>query len=122
MGKIEAFAKEYHTAGRHIKNMARVIIGKKPIDTAKESGKLAKVFSAPYKAHKSALNGLKKSVDKIIAKLEQLEQSAETKRNEKIAAKKPTLMERLEANKEKVKQRELEKPIPERSKSKGLEV
>jgi len=123
VAKIEAFAKEYHTAGRHIKNMARVMVGKKPVDTVKESGKFAKIVSAPYKAHKAALNGLKKSVDKAITKLEQLEQKTEIKREAKSAAKKPSLMERLEAGKKKVRQREIEKPPPERvPKSKGLEV
>ena len=121
--KIEAFAKEYHTAGRHIKNMARVITGKKPIDTVKESGKLAKVVIMPYKAHKAALNGLKKIVDKAIIKLEQFEQKTEAKCEEKAAAKKPTLMERLESKKKEIKEREIEAPKLERApKSKGLEV
>jgi len=120
--KIKSFAKEYHSAGRHIKNMARVMVGKKPIDTQKEAGKLAKVVAAPYNAHKAVLTGLKNTIDKTVTTLGQLEQSAETKRGERTAAKKPTLMERLAVNKEKVKQQELEKPTPDRTKSKGLEV
>lgn len=122
IAKIEAFAKEYHTAGRHIKNMARVMVGKKPIDTVKESGKLVKVFSAPYKAHKAALNGLKKSVDKAIGKLEQIDQKMEARQAAKTAAKKPTLMERLDAKKKEIKEREIETPKIDRAKSKGLEV
>ena len=123
--KIESFSQEYHKAGRHFKNMARVIVGKQPIDKVKESGKLAKTFSAPYRAHKTCLLGIQKAVNVIVNKLEQLEQNAETKRGERAAAKikKPTLMQRLEANKEKIKQAELEKPVLERApKSKGLEV
>ena len=121
--KIETFAKEYHSAGRHIKNMARVMVGKEPLDTQKEAGKLAKMVAAPYKAHKSVLNGLKNTIDKAVIKLEQLGQSVDVKRSGQTAVKKPTLMERLEANKEKVKQRELEKSAQERApKSKGLEV
>ena len=120
---IESFAKEYHATGRHLKNMARVMVGKEPIDAAKESGKLAKAVSAPYKAQKACLLGIRKAVNAMIVKIEKLEQSAETKRGEKAADKKPTLMERINANKEKIRQRELEKPTPERApKARGQEV
>ena len=120
---IKTFSQEYHKAGRHIKNMARVMVGKKPLDTVKESGILAKIISAPYKAHKSCMLGIKKAINSMISKLEQLENTAETKRNEKAATKKLTLAERLEVNKEKIKQNELDKPLLERvPKKKGLEV
>ena len=121
--KIEVFSKEYHASGRHLKNMGRVLIGKAPIDTAKESGKLAKVICAPYKAERFCLFGIKKLVNKLIVKLEQLEQKTAAKREERAAAPKPSLAERLKENKERIKQKELEKPVPERApKSKGLEV
>ena len=123
IAKIEVFSKEYHASGRHLKNMGRVLIGKAPIDTAKESGKLAKVICAPYKAERVCLFGIKKLVNKLIAKLEQLEQKTAAKREEWAAAPKPSLAERLKENKERIKQKELEKPVPERApKSKGLEV
>ena len=64
VNKIQIFSKEYHEAGKHLKNMARVMVGKKPVDAVKESGKLAKVVSAPYKAEKACLVGIRKQVDK----------------------------------------------------------
>ncbi len=114
--KIESFSKEYHTAGRAIKNMVRVMVGKPPVDAVKESGKLVKAVSVPYKAEKACLLGIRKQVDKMISALDKLEQSAETKRSERAAKpKKPTLMERLDAKKEEIKQNELEKPKPSRT-------
>jgi hypothetical protein len=118
LGKIEAFSKEYHKAGRALKNMARVAVGKKPIDAVKESGKLAKVVSAPYKAQKACQLGICKQVDKMMNALDKLEKSVE--RSDK--PKKPTLMERLEAKKKEIKELELEAPVKDRVKSKGLEV
>lgn len=126
VARIQTFSKEYHTAGRGIKNMARVMVGKKPIDAVKESGKLAKAVSAPYKAEKACLLGIRKQVDKMIAALDKLEQGVEAKRNERAAnpkQKKPTLMERLDAKKKEIKVRELEAPKKERVAGKtGLEV
>ena len=124
--KIEAFSKEYHTAGRHIKNMGRVLTGKPPIDAVKESGKLAKVINAPYKAHRAVQVKLKGAVEKMIGKLETLSKNAEVKRSEREPAekeKKPSLIERLKEKKELIKQKELETPKLERApKSRGLEI
>lgn len=121
--KIEAFASEYHSAGLAIKNMARVAIGKPLIDAKKEAGKLAKAVAAPYKAHKSVLIGLRKSIDKTISALGRLEQHEKSRQTVRSGKNKPTLMEKLDANKEKVRQRELGKPIPERApKAQALEV
>jgi len=126
VAQIETFSKQYHTAGRALKNMGRVLVGKQPIDAVKESGKMAKAFSAPYKAEKACLLGIRKQVDKMIASLDKLEQGAEAKRNEQVAnkkEKKPTLMERLDAKKKEIKERELEAPKKERTLNKtGLEV
>jgi cob(I)alamin adenosyltransferase len=121
---IEAFAKQYHTAGRAIKNLVRIIAGKEPIDAVKESGKLAKAVSAPYKAEKAIHLGIRTQVSKMITALDNLEHGAEVKRSEKAAdnPKKPTLMERLDANKKKIAERERETPKKERVKAQGLEV
>ena len=123
---IENFSKQYHTAGRALKNMARIAVGKEPIDAVKESGKLAKAFSAPARAEKACMEGIRKSAASMIDKLDKLEQSADAKRGEKAAepkAKKPSLMERLEENKEKVKQNDLQRAVPERApKVKGTEL
>ena len=125
MAKIEDFSKEYHQTGRHLKNMGRILIGKPPIDAVKESGKLAKAVSAPYKADKAILLKMKSVVNKMIAKLEQLEQKMVAKREEKAAApadNKPTLAEKIKSNKELIKQKDLERLTPERVRTPGLEV
>ena len=123
--KITSFAKEYHSTGQHLKNMGRVLSGKPPIDSVKESGKLAKTISAPYKADKAGLLKLKAAVTGMIGVLERLEQKTAAKHAEKKAnpaAKKPSLAEKLKANKELIKQKDLDKPTPKRAKAPGLEV
>ena len=123
IAKIKSFSAEYHKAGRHLKNMARVAVGKEPLDVKKEAGKLSAIIAAPYKKQKSTLIGLKKSIIKAINKLEQLENTAATvKQAERTIEKKPSLLERLEANKEKVQQKKLEMPTPERAKAVGAEI
>ena len=114
--KIEEFSKNYHTAGRALKNMARMIVGRKPIDAVKESGKLAKAVSAPYKAEKAIQNSICKQCDKIIAALNNLEKTAEVSRDKRSAAKseKPSLLATLEANEQKSKQQFAQKSEPGR--------
>ena len=116
---IQTFSKQYHTAGNALRNMGRMMIGRKPIDAVKESGRLAKVFSAPYRAQKACMLGIRKQVDKIISALDKLEKSVDANRGERAAAKAkmPKLMERLEAKKNEIKQRELEKPPQERERA-----
>jgi hypothetical protein len=121
--KIDSFAKQYHTAGRAIKNMARMVIGKEPIDAVKESGKLAKAMSAPYKIEKACMVGIRKQCDKMIAALNNLEKGVEANRGERSdKAKKPTMMERLEAKKNEIKEREREAPVPDRTKKVQAEL
>lgn len=122
MEKIAAFSKEYHATGRHLKNMARVMLGKEPLDKVKESGKLAKVVSTPYKAHKACLRSIQRATESMINKLENFQENVAAKRKEKSVVKKPTLTERLKTNKELIKQKELEMPKLDRKKVTGLEV
>ena len=126
VAKIEAFAGEYHSAGRAIKNMARVVVGKQPISAKKEAGKLAKALSAPYKAQKAALTGLGKTIDKMIDSLDGLESRAAARREhrqaERTAAKKPSLLGQLEENLALVEQMKRDVPMQERAKTKGAEL
>lgn len=122
VAKIEAFASEYHSAGRAVKNMARMAVGKEPLDTKKEAGKLAKTIAAPYKVQKTALTGLRKSLDKAIAGLERLENKEAVKQAERATAKKPSMLEKLKENKERIERDKRELPMPERAKTAGLEV
>ena len=119
IAKIEAFSAEYHSAGRAVKNMARVAVGKKPIDAKKEAGKLSKVMTAPYRAQAVALNGLKKSIDKAVAKLDDLEANAAERREQRSIEKKPSVLGALAANKERVERDKLEMPVPQKAQVKG---
>jgi len=120
---VESFSKEYHKAGRGIKNMARIIVGKEPIDAVKESGKLAKAITAPTRAEKSCMLGIQKAVTSMISKLEQLNERATAIQDDRAATKKPTLMERLSEKKELVRQKDLERPaLAHAPKAKGMEV
>lgn len=130
VAQIVAFADEYHSAGRAVKNMARVAVGKEPLDTKKEAGKLAKALAAPYKAQKKALLGLQQSLAKAIDGLEQLEsrakpqeveQDAPAKQQARVTVK-PSLMAKLNENRERVAREKRELPVPERAKVQGLEV
>lgn len=121
IAKIEAFASEYHSAGRAVKNMARVAIGREPIDAKRESGKLAKTLEAPYKAQKSALIGLQKALDKAIEQLDRLGDRA-LKQAEQSAEKRPSLMARLGENKERVEREKAEMAVPERTRPQEMEV
>lgn len=123
LAKIESFSNEYHKAGRALKNMARFAVGKQPIDEVKEAGKLAKAVGEPYRTHKACMNGIRKMADKAIEKIDSLSKSSEVKREESVAAKKPPLMVRLKEKKELIRQKDLEKAVPERTiKPRGLEV
>ena len=127
--KIEVFSKEYHTTGRHLKNMGRVLTGKPPIDAVKEAGILAKVVCAPYKADRAILLKMKNVVAKMVVRLEQLEQKTAAKREERAAAqaanppeKKPSLAAKLKEHRELIKQKDLERALPERTRTPGIEV
>jgi len=118
IAKIEAFSKEYHSAGGAIKNMARVAVGKPPKDAKKESGKLAKVMSAPYRAHITVMTKLRRSLDKMTAGLDTLEGKAT-----EIYAKqrqKPSILKELAENKARVAEIKRDAPVLDRAK--GVEI
>jgi len=116
LAQIERFSKEYHKAGRSILNMARLFVGIKPIDKVKESGKLARAMGAPSRAHKACMVNIRDGASSMLHRLDQLSKDADMKRNTRATAtKKPSLMKRLQEKKVLVKQRELEKPVPERA-------
>jgi len=123
LAQIESFSKEYHKAGRSILNMARVLMGRQPIDKVKESGKLAKAIGAPNRAHKACMVNIRDGASAMLHRLDQLSKDVNAKRNAKAAAtKKPSLMERLQEKKVLVRQKELEKPVPERARAQGVDI
>jgi hypothetical protein len=124
IANINSFAAEYHSAGRALKNLARIATGQEPIDAKKEAGKLAKAVSAPYKAQRNALNGIKGAVDKAIAALESAEERQAERKTERPAERehKPDMLAKIAKNKERVEQQKREMPEPERAKAVGAEL
>lgn len=117
---IDTFSKEYHKTGRSIVNMARILIGMKPIDNAKESGKLAKAVGAPCRVQKACALGIRNAASSAIVKLDRLSQSVETKHDVKPDR---SFMKRLDEKKELVRQKDLERPVHERApQSRGVDL
>ena len=97
IANVNGFAANYHEAGRAIRNMGLIIIGREPVDEKKENGKLAKAAAAPYKAEKAAMSGIKSAVDKAIVALDGMEERQADKKQEHV--KKPSILEALEESK-----------------------
>jgi hypothetical protein len=114
LSKIEAYSKEYHTAGRAVKNFARLIIGKPPIDARKESGRIAKALGVPHRIDKAYFRGIIKAADGIISGLDKLERKAEVNR---VARQQPSLMRELESEKERAREYNRTRAVPVRARS-----
>lgn len=76
IAKIEAVSKQYHKAGRAMRNMGRSMLGKKPLPGIKPNGKLARLLQAPYSNQLRCLNISLKNVNKSLASLNRLEKAA----------------------------------------------
>jgi molybdopterin-guanine dinucleotide biosynthesis protein A len=105
--KIDNFSREYHAASRHMKNMGRVIIGKKTVETEKPVGKLARAVSAPFRAEKTCLTGARTAVIGAINRIEKLEQSAAVRAEER-----PSVREKMKVLKAQIAQNKKETPAP----------
>jgi ABC-type transporter Mla subunit MlaD len=120
VAKINEFSSQYHEAGRAIKNMARMIIGKDPVDAKKEAGAIAKALAAPYMAEKALMLQISKSASAMSQKLEQLETRAADNREHRARETKPqSLLGEVREAQQIVDQRKREMPVPERAKTIG---
>lgn len=106
IAKIEAISTEYHEAGRHLKNMSRAMLGKESIQKAQPSGKLAAVISAPFRAERSHLADMKKSVEKAIGAMIRLE--------ERAIEKKPSIREAINTHNQMMAKETKDAPTIER--------
>lgn len=77
MDKIQSFATEYHAAGKHLKNMGRTLVGKPPLEEAKNPGRIAKTLAAPYRADRACMVSAKIIIDRAVASLSRMEQSVQ---------------------------------------------
>jgi len=103
INKIETISKNYHEAGKHLKNVGRILLGKEPIKDAKPVGKIAEAFCKPLKADRAICESIKKRVEVAIGCVSRLEQRA--------AANKPSLMGNLKKLDEKVAQDKKDTPV-----------
>jgi serine protease Do len=74
---IESMSKEYHKAGRHIKNIGRVMTGKEPISDVKPVGKAAKAMEAPLKAVRACNLAMRNAAQNAAKNLSGLEKAAD---------------------------------------------
>ena len=121
--QIDNLSREYHSAGRAIKNIGLLIIGREPHDRKKEAGRISKALAAPYKAEKAILLNVSGLANTMARRLEQLETTAAEKRAERVREpKEPTLLGELAEARELVEQRKRELPTPERVMAKAAEL
>lgn len=113
IAKIEAISTEYHQAGRHLKNMGRAMLGREAAQEVKQSGRLAAVISAPFRAERSHFSRIKSHVEKSLNTLARLE--------ERAAEKKPSIREALATHNEKIAQTQKDAPTTERPRSVNAE-
>lgn len=77
IAKIETASKEYHEAGRHLKNFVRAVRGQEPVAEPKGPGALARTLAAPFKTERSLFTAMKSHAEGALKRLEHLEQAAE---------------------------------------------
>lgn len=106
IAKIEAISTEYHQAGRHLRNMGRVMLGREAAQEVKQPGKLAAVISAPFRAERFHFSHIKSHIEKSLNTLAQLE--------ERAVEKKPSIREALATHNEKIAQAQKDAPTTER--------
>lgn len=73
---IDTASREYHEAGRHLKNVLRAVRGQEPQQEAKGPGALARGLSAPFRQEHRLFSAMKARAGTAIERLEQLEQAA----------------------------------------------
>ena len=126
VANINQFSKEFHQSGRHLKNMGRILVGKPPIDAAKEAGKLAAVVSAPYKAQKVILVNISGLANAMAKKLEQIDTAVDASRGEKqgrrVREKQPSILDELDANVAMLAKKDRERAAPDRTKTKEAAI
>lgn len=73
---IEAASKEYHEAGRHLKNIVRAVQGRESLDDPKGPGALARGLSLPFRQDRRLMCAMQSRTAGVLKHLEHLEQAA----------------------------------------------
>ena len=106
IAKIETMSTEMHSAGSHMRNIGRALVGKETKNEVKENGKIMKVVQAPFRATKATMSGIKKALSAMIGKLENLDLTARQNREKATAKKeqKPSILANVQNFKPPVKE------------------
>jgi hypothetical protein len=126
--RINEYSKQYHTAGRAVKNIGRMFVGKEPIDDVKRAGMIAKTLIAPHKVSIAISKGIQKSANKAVAALDGMEERQTVKKSERSDDEKSArnvpadFMVKLAGHRERAEREKLDLPAPERVKAKGAEL
>jgi regulator of replication initiation timing len=123
IARTEAYYSEFYRAGRVVKNMARILGGKKPLPTRAEGRRLENIALAPYKAEKALNLQIRARAGAALARLERLNERAAESRAHRVRDKEPlTLLGEVREAQQLVAQRQREMPAPERGQVKATEI
>ena len=77
VSRLDAFSKEYHEAGLHLKNMGRTLMGKPAGTEAKGSGKVAEAFTGAFVLESAFAAAVSRGAERSVSALARLERAAE---------------------------------------------
>jgi predicted metal-dependent hydrolase len=109
--KIELVSREYHEAGRHLKNIGRALFGREAVSKTKPQGKLAGAISSPFRAVHACLTAVGKHTATALNRLKRLEDRA-----------KPSITETIEKHNKDIKQKNQERPAQNQRRSANAEI
>lgn len=107
VSRLDAFSKEYHEAGLHLKNMGRSLMGKPAETEIKDSGKIARAFTGAFVVERVFAAAVSRRAGQAVDALARLERAA---------GRRPSV---LEAMREQTAKTEPEKKQPAPSHDKG---
>jgi hypothetical protein len=116
INRIDAFSAEYHKGSAALKNMGRLALGKEPVNTAKENGKMAAAVSTPYRAAKSVWAKIERTTFVMARDLGDFHTRAQTARDDRREAKdiaklrKTDVFKSIEKHKETIEAAAKDKP------------
>ena len=117
IANIETAAAQFHFAGRAVKNIGLVLMGKEPVPDIKPNGKLAKMLQSPFRSEIKSLNRSLARTDKALAQIDKLEKAAEVR----MERGKSSVLDEMKQHKEAVATQPIT-PKPVRAKAAGQEI
>ena len=73
---VQAISKDYHEAGRRLRNAGRALLGREPDAEARGPGRLADAAALPLKKEKELLAAMRRGAERFSERLALLEQAA----------------------------------------------